>query len=166
MKAMRGLAILVLGPLVAVLSFNRNEIEKRAGEIRKRNAQNERDGKRMAAQLVRETWHLKGSDWFGRMADGRVFRLESPQVSATTLKEGRPYCCRWFGEISVKADRWDFGATPEKEPFVKTYTVLVTDSKRAEILENTGPKVTRAEPCEHNHGPSAGKNVPGPQPTR
>jgi len=143
MNALRGLAILVLGPLVAFLSFNRNEIEKRAEEIRKRNAQNERDAIPRAAKKVRAQWLVQGGDWFGKLPDGSLVRLESPEVKATALKQGRPYCCRWYGEISLKADRWQNSATTEtKEPFAMTYTVVVQDSKKIEVLETSGPEIT------------------------
>ena len=143
MKAMRGLAILVLGPLVAFLSFNRNEVEKRAAEIRKRNAQNERASIPIAAKKAREHWLVRDGDWFGKLPDGSLVRLESPEIKATALKEGRPYCCRWFGEISIKADRWqNSNAAEPKEPFAMTYTIVVQDSKKIEVLETSGPEIT------------------------
>jgi len=142
MKALRGLAILVLGPLALFLGFNRNEIEKRAGQIRRRNAQTERESIPIAARKVREHWLVQGGDWFGRLPDGSLVRLESPQVKATALKQGRPYCCRWYGEISIKADRWQNSTTAEpKEPFAMTYTVVVQDSKKIEVLETSGPEI-------------------------
>ncbi len=143
MKAMRGLAILVLGPLVAFLSFNRNEIEKRAEEIRRLNAQNARASVPIAVRKAREHWLVRDGNWFGKMPDGSLVRLETPAVKATALKEGRPYCCRWFGEISIKADRWQNSTALEsKEPFAMTYTIVVQDSKKIEVLETSGPEIT------------------------
>jgi hypothetical protein len=143
MKALRGLAILVLGPLAIFLGFNRDEIEKRAEEIRKRNAQTERESIPIAARKVRQNWLVQDGYWFGRLPDGSLVRLEAPEVKATTLKHGRPYCCRWYGKISIKADRWQSSAVTEtKEPFAVACTVLVQDSKRIEVLETSGPEVT------------------------
>ncbi|MEQ1853874.1 MAG: hypothetical protein ABMA01_20040 [Chthoniobacteraceae bacterium] len=141
MKALGTIAALLIGMVVLSLGIHRNEIERLANDIRIRNARNERESIRKAVATIRAEWQMQGGDWFGRLADGEVIRLEAPQVSVTTLKEGRPLCCRWYGEIAVKADRWDHPGTPEKEPFLKTYTVLVRDSKQVEILDTTGPEV-------------------------
>jgi len=143
MKALRGLAILVLGPCVLYLGFNRNEIERRAEEIRRRNALTARASVPIAARKVRENWLVQDRDWFGRLPDGSLVRLESPEVKAEPLKAGRPYCCRWYGEISIKADRWQaFPPRETTEPFSMTYTVLVQDSKCIEATATAGSEIT------------------------
>jgi hypothetical protein len=141
MKALGAIAALLIGMVVLSLGIRRNEIERLANDIRIRNARNERESIRMAVAIIRAGWYVQGRDWIGKLADGKILWLEAPQVSVTTLKEGRPLCCRWYGEIAVKAYPRDHSQTPEKEPFVKTYTVLVRDWKQVEILAATGPEV-------------------------
>ncbi len=149
MKALRGIAILILGALAVLFGFNRNEIEQRAAEIRSRNAQNERASLPIAARKARENWLVRGNDWFGKMPDGSLVRLESPEVSAEPLKIGRPYCCRWYGEISITADRWQTSPPSEtKEPFSTTYRVLVQDAKRIEMATESGPEITPPNAAE------------------
>ena len=149
MKPQRWLTACLLALAVTFTACDRSVIEKRAEEIRERNAANERFCIPLAVRAVRENWLVKGNEWFGKMRDGSLVKLRLPVVNAVPLQKGKPYSCRWMGEISITAERWETHPPVDTSvPFSMSYTVLVQDSKRLKIMETTGPDITAPEPHE------------------
>jgi hypothetical protein len=139
----------VLALSVTLAGCGPGDVERRASEIHERNLQNDRLSRAMAVRKVRERWLVRDGKWFGKCDDGSVVRLDSPVVSATAIKKGRPYCCRWLGEVTISAARWRTGRAVEAtRPFSVTYTVLVQDSSRIEVVEVSGTDVTPPSPAE------------------
>jgi hypothetical protein len=137
----------MLVPTVLVLAFvlkgcDRSEVQKRVDEMRERDAANERASIPLAVKHVRASFLIRGNEWFGALEDGTRLRLRSPKISAEPIKKGRPYCCRWLGEITVSAAEWQSDPPMDTSlPFSVSYTVLVQDSKRIEVIEMTGPPI-------------------------
>lgn len=124
-------------------------VERRAVAIRARNAQNDRESSTMSAARVREQWFVRDGQWFGKLGDGSLVRLDSPVISSAPIKQGRPYCCKWLGEVTVAAARWrSQPARDTSQPYCLTYTVLVRDSSRIEVAEVTGVMVVPPSPGE------------------
>ena len=118
------------------------EMRRRVEEIRKRNAANERACIPLAVRHVRERWLIRDGNWFGKLPDGSLVRLDSPEVTVNTVKKGRPYCCRWMGEIAIFARVWRTDpATESTPPFSMTYTVVVQDSSHIDVVEVSRPDV-------------------------
>ena len=77
-------------------------------------------------------------------------RSKCPRVESRTKNEGgKPFFCRWSGEISVTATRWKSNPpTDTSAPISVTYSVLMQDSKRMAIdpIDNIEVELpTRAE---------------------
>jgi hypothetical protein len=132
----------LLALVVAAAGCDSGDVQRRVNEIRERNEQNDRESRGVAARKVREKWLVRDGNWYGKLEDGSLVRLDAPNVSATPIEKGRPYCCKWLGEITVTADRWRTEpAMDTPAPFSLTYTVLVQDSSRVEFVELSGPQV-------------------------
>ena len=135
-------AMPVCVPALLLAACDRDGIRQRAEEIRERNAANERVCVPLAVRKVREDFFIRGNEWFGYMADGTRLRLESPKVTVEPIKDGRPYCCKWLGEITVTAERWRTVPPVEMSlPFSMTWTVLVQDSNRVAVTDRSGPEI-------------------------
>jgi len=124
-------------------------LKRQVSEIHERNAANERECIPLAVRKVRDQWLVRDGRWYGKLDDGSLVRLDSPELSTTAVKKGRPYCCRWLGEIAISAKSWRTEpAVATDLPFSLTYTVLVQDSKRIEVVEVSGPDVEPPSPDE------------------
>jgi hypothetical protein len=148
-SAWRGICAGLLVLAMVFAGCDSGEVQRRADEIRERNAQSARLSSAMAVRKVRERWLVRDGKWFGMHDDGSFVRLDSPNVGVTPIKNGRPYCCRWLGEITISAERWRTERPVDTTlPFALTYTVLVQDSARIEVMETSGPDVSQPSPAE------------------
>jgi len=124
-------------------------VERNAMAIRERNVQNDRESGTLSARKVHEQWFVRDGHWYGKFDDGSLVCLDSPTISATAIKQGRPYCCKWLGEITVAAGHWcTKPASDTSLPYCLTYTVLVRDSSRIEFVQISGPAVRPPLPGE------------------
>jgi len=144
-----GFRFAVIALAVILAGCDSKQVEQRVKEIRERNRGTDRESSSQATRKVREQWLVQNGSWYGKLDDGSLVRLDSPAVTATAIKKGRPYCCKWLGEISITAERWRTEPSMDTSlPFSLTYTVLVQDSARLQFVEISGPTVTPPDPGE------------------
>jgi len=124
-------------------------VKQRAILIRERNAQNDRESSAIAVRKVREQWLVRDGKWFGKLSDGTLVRLDSLRISSTAIKKGRPYCCKWLGEVTISSGHWwTTSAEDTSLPYSLTYTVLVRDSSRIDFVDTAGVAVIQPSQVE------------------
>ena len=84
----------LLALAMAFAGCDSGALERQVNEMRERNAANERQCIPLAVRKVRERWLVRDGKWYGKLDDGSLVRLDSPELSTTAVKKGRPYCCR------------------------------------------------------------------------
>ncbi len=120
-------------------------VKQRTEEIQRENAALDRKFSSRAAQLVRAKWLVDGSAWYGKMPDGAVVRLDSPNVEVKPLHFGRPFYTGWAGDVIVSSAIWQSRpATRPRAVFSVHYRATFKDLKTPEIEIAEGPKMERA----------------------
>ena len=82
-------------------------VRQRAEQIRAGNERVDREQIARAMREVRKAWAIEGAEWFGRLPDGALLRLEAPEVAAVPLRPGAAFYTGWAGEVTLTAAHWE-----------------------------------------------------------
>jgi hypothetical protein len=129
----------------AMLGACDRAVEQRTQAIREQNVLLDRSAKFGVMKEVRKRWTIAGDAWFGKFPDGSVIRLDSPTVSISSVKAGKPFCCNWLGEVTIIAKHFERKPTsPAPGPFVMKYDAVMESPGRYSITSHAGPEVAPA----------------------
>lgn len=142
--------ILLVATSLAVLGCDsRSVLQQRKDQIVQKNEALDRKCSAIAMKAIRERWIIDGGTWYGRLPDGSILRLESPEPKVESVHEGRPFYSGWAGTISLTAARWKTSRpVTHTGPFVISYRAFLKDLKNCALEQIEGDDITQPSPAE------------------
>ena len=126
--------------VLLLVSCGKSPLEQRIEQIRQlSNRQDYMFRSAALGQVERKYWTLRGRDWFGKLPDGTLVCLESPDVIPQPLPS-RAFYSGWHLQLTVFSANWRADpAAPAATPFEAVYAITRHSATYWDIRVTSGP---------------------------
>ena len=116
--------LLLLAVPLLVAGCKDRALEQRTKEIERLSDKENRAYRGEALSHIRRNyWTVRDKAWLGKLADGRIVRLEAPHAEVAALPS-RAFYSGWHLQVTISSADWrSYPLEPHKEPFTVVYAI-------------------------------------------